>query len=229
MRELGRAAGRQRARGRASTARSPAPTWSGTRARRATSTRSTTTRSSPSRPGYPSVFSVGMLQAGILAGFATDWLGAANVRRYAVQFREQVWPGDVVICSGTVDAPVRGRRRAQGRRRPALHPVRHRAARRSRVRRRSSFRESAIAARAAAVGRGSDRHPARSRRSSGRSRSPGPGEVRVRGARVRLLPDRPARGRGRSRAVRACPSFPVTRSSAGSTTLGRGCRAPRAR
>jgi len=52
--------------------------------------------------GYPSVFSVGMLQAGILAGFATDWLGAKNVRRYAVQFREQVWPGDVVVCSGTV-------------------------------------------------------------------------------------------------------------------------------
>jgi acyl dehydratase len=52
--------------------------------------------------GYPSVFSVGMLQAGILAGYATDWLGANNVRRYAVQFREQVWPGDVVICSGAV-------------------------------------------------------------------------------------------------------------------------------
>jgi acyl dehydratase len=52
--------------------------------------------------GYPSVFSVGMLQAGILAGFATEWLGAKNVRRYAVQFREQVWPGDVVICSGTI-------------------------------------------------------------------------------------------------------------------------------
>ena len=52
--------------------------------------------------GFPSVFSVGMLQAGILAGFATDWLGAKNVRRYAVQFREQVWPGDVVVCSGTV-------------------------------------------------------------------------------------------------------------------------------
>ena len=52
--------------------------------------------------GFPSVFSVGMLQAGILASYATDWLGAANVRRYAVQFREQVWPGDVVVCSGTV-------------------------------------------------------------------------------------------------------------------------------
>jgi acyl dehydratase len=52
--------------------------------------------------GYPSVFSVGMLQAGILAGFATEWLGAKNVRRYSVQFREQVWPGDVVICSGAI-------------------------------------------------------------------------------------------------------------------------------
>ncbi len=30
--------------------------------------------------GFPTVFSVGMLQAGILASFATDWLGAANVR-----------------------------------------------------------------------------------------------------------------------------------------------------
>ena len=43
-----------------------------------------------------------MLQAGILASFATDWLGAANVRRYAVQFREQVWPGDRLVCSGRV-------------------------------------------------------------------------------------------------------------------------------
>jgi len=52
--------------------------------------------------GYPSVFSVGMLQAGILATFATDWLGADNVRRFGVQFREQVWPGDRLVCSGAV-------------------------------------------------------------------------------------------------------------------------------
>jgi len=52
--------------------------------------------------GYPSVFSVGMLQAGILAGYATDWLGADNVRTFGVQFREQVWPGDQLECSGTV-------------------------------------------------------------------------------------------------------------------------------
>jgi len=52
--------------------------------------------------GYPSVFSVGMLQAGILASFATDWLGPRNVRRFGVQFREQVWPGDRLVCAGHV-------------------------------------------------------------------------------------------------------------------------------
>jgi acyl dehydratase len=52
--------------------------------------------------GYPSVFSVGMLQAGILASYATDWLGADNVRTFGVQFREQVWPGDRLECTGTV-------------------------------------------------------------------------------------------------------------------------------
>ena len=54
--------------------------------------------------GYPSAFSVGMLQAGILATFATDWLGPENVRAFGVQFREQVWPGDTIVCSGKVVA-----------------------------------------------------------------------------------------------------------------------------
>ena len=52
--------------------------------------------------GYPTVFSVGMLQAGILASYATDWLGADNVRNFGVQFREQEWPGDSLVCQGTV-------------------------------------------------------------------------------------------------------------------------------
>lgn len=52
--------------------------------------------------GYPTVFSVGMLQAGILASYATDWLGADNVRKFGVQFREQVWPGDSLVCTGSV-------------------------------------------------------------------------------------------------------------------------------
>jgi len=54
--------------------------------------------------GYPSVFAQGMFSAALLAGFATDWLGAAGVRRFGVRFREQVWPGDVLTCSGTVTA-----------------------------------------------------------------------------------------------------------------------------
>ena len=62
--------------------------------------------------GFPSVFSVGMLQAGILGTYCTEWLGAENVRRFAVQFREQVWPGDHLRFTATVvrkyaDAGVR--------------------------------------------------------------------------------------------------------------------------
>ena len=52
--------------------------------------------------GFPSVFAVGMLQAGILATYATDWFGPANVRRFKVQFREQAWPDDVLTYQGTV-------------------------------------------------------------------------------------------------------------------------------
>ncbi|TSD40325.1 hypothetical protein FFI94_031780 [Rhodococcus sp. KBS0724] len=52
--------------------------------------------------GFPTVFSMGMLQAAILAGYATDWLGAEFIRSFKVRFKEQVWPGDVLICSGVV-------------------------------------------------------------------------------------------------------------------------------
>ena len=52
--------------------------------------------------GFPTVFSVGMLQAGYLATYATDLFGPANVRNFRVRFSEQVWPGDVMTCDGTV-------------------------------------------------------------------------------------------------------------------------------
>jgi acyl dehydratase len=52
--------------------------------------------------GYPSVFSQGMHSAALLASFAVDWLGAEKVRRFAVRFREPVWPGDVLTCSGEI-------------------------------------------------------------------------------------------------------------------------------
>jgi len=54
--------------------------------------------------GFPSVFAVGMLQAGVLATYVTDWFGASSVRRFAVQFREQAWPGDVLTYTGKVVA-----------------------------------------------------------------------------------------------------------------------------
>jgi acyl dehydratase len=59
--------------------------------------------------GFPSVFSVGMLQAGYLATYVTDLFGPVNIRRFRVQFREQVWPGDVLTCRGNVsDVRVAG-------------------------------------------------------------------------------------------------------------------------
>jgi acyl dehydratase len=54
------------------------------------------------KSGFPSVFAVGMLQAGVLATYVTDWLGPANVRRFKVQFREQAWPGDVLTYTARV-------------------------------------------------------------------------------------------------------------------------------
>ena len=56
------------------------------------------------KSGFPSVFAVGMLQAGILATYVSDWLGPENVRRFRVQFREQAWPGDVLTYKGAVTA-----------------------------------------------------------------------------------------------------------------------------
>lgn len=54
--------------------------------------------------GFDMPFAVGMRQAGVLATWATDWLGAANVRRFKVQWQEQAWPGDVLTYRGTIVA-----------------------------------------------------------------------------------------------------------------------------
>jgi acyl dehydratase len=63
--------------------------------------------------GFDTVFSMGMFQAGLLARFATDWLGATHIRRFTVRFREQVWPGDTLTFTGSVTAvePVAGETR----------------------------------------------------------------------------------------------------------------------
>ncbi len=52
--------------------------------------------------GYDGVFSLGMLHAGFLATLATDWLGAANVRRFNTRFRDVGWPGDTFTCTACI-------------------------------------------------------------------------------------------------------------------------------
>lgn len=52
--------------------------------------------------GYDAPLAIGMLGAGLLGTYATDWLGAENVRRFRIRFRAQSWPGDTLTCSGEV-------------------------------------------------------------------------------------------------------------------------------
>jgi acyl dehydratase len=52
--------------------------------------------------GYHAPLAIGMLGAGLLATYATDWLGAENVRRFRIRFRARVWPGDTLTCSGEI-------------------------------------------------------------------------------------------------------------------------------
>jgi acyl dehydratase len=52
--------------------------------------------------GYAAPLGVGMFGAGVLAAWAASWLGAENVRRTRVRWKEQVWPGDVLTCTGKV-------------------------------------------------------------------------------------------------------------------------------
>src|SRR3954449_1519358 len=50
--------------------------------------------------GFPTVFAMGQLQAGLLSRFVADELGAENVRSYKVRFKAKVWPGDVLVFRG---------------------------------------------------------------------------------------------------------------------------------
>jgi acyl dehydratase len=52
--------------------------------------------------GIPTVFAMGMLNAGILSRLAADYVGLENLRKYKVRFATRVWPGDSVTCKGKV-------------------------------------------------------------------------------------------------------------------------------
>ena len=52
--------------------------------------------------GYPSVFGHGMFTAGVLSHYLTDWVGVGNVRKYAAQFKGQLYPGRTLIIKAKV-------------------------------------------------------------------------------------------------------------------------------
>jgi acyl dehydratase len=54
--------------------------------------------------GYPSVFAHGMLSMGATGRLLTDWFGPDSLTRYGVRFVNQVWPGDTLTATATVDA-----------------------------------------------------------------------------------------------------------------------------
>lgn len=54
--------------------------------------------------GYPDVFAHGMLTMGMTGRLLTDWMGDGRLVRYGVRFSKQVWPGDRLTATATVDA-----------------------------------------------------------------------------------------------------------------------------
>lgn len=54
--------------------------------------------------GYPTVFAHGMLTMGATGRVLTDWVGDGRLKRYGVRFINQVWPGDTLTATATVEA-----------------------------------------------------------------------------------------------------------------------------
>lgn len=54
--------------------------------------------------GYPSVFAHGMLTMGMTGKMLTNWVGDGRLTKYGVRFTNQVWPGDDLDATATVEA-----------------------------------------------------------------------------------------------------------------------------
>ena len=53
--------------------------------------------------GAPTVFAMGMLNAGFLATALSSWVGGAqHIRRFKTRFTNRVWAGDELACTGKV-------------------------------------------------------------------------------------------------------------------------------
>ncbi len=54
--------------------------------------------------GYPSVFAHGMLTMGMTGKMVTNYVGDGRLTKYGVRFTSQVWPGDDLKATATVEA-----------------------------------------------------------------------------------------------------------------------------
>ncbi len=54
--------------------------------------------------GYPSVFAHGMLTMGLTGTMLTGFVGDGRLTYYGVRFTSQVWPGDTLTATATVDS-----------------------------------------------------------------------------------------------------------------------------
>lgn len=53
--------------------------------------------------GYPSVFAHGMLTMGMTGRMLTNYVGDGRLTKYGVRFTNQVWPGDTLSSTATVE------------------------------------------------------------------------------------------------------------------------------
>jgi acyl dehydratase len=53
--------------------------------------------------GYPTVFAHGMLTMGMTGKMLTNYVGDGRLTKFGVRFTNQVWPGDTLTSTATVD------------------------------------------------------------------------------------------------------------------------------
>lgn len=58
--------------------------------------------------GYPSVFAHGMLTMGMTGRMLTNYVGDGRLTKFGVRFTNQVWPGDTLNSTATVDEVADG-------------------------------------------------------------------------------------------------------------------------
>jgi acyl dehydratase len=54
--------------------------------------------------GYPSTFAHGMLTMGLTSKMLVNYVGPGRLKKFGVRFTNQVWPGDTLDSTATVEA-----------------------------------------------------------------------------------------------------------------------------